>query len=444
MTAVRGYGTGMTPPPVESIIAWYEQRAPESLSLSTAQELPEKSEKWHANPVAKLNPLPAAYIANVCFRNVTGDETPELLAADLRSGTITLWEKPNSNRPAVRVVGQVQHPAHIEVADFDRDGLCDLLIANLGSFSAIDHNLGTVEWLRQRPDGEFENITLCDELGRVADVRAGDLDGDGDLDLVVGEFGWSLTGKTIVFENTGGSPQPKFVRRELDGRGGPVNVPLVDLNGDGRLDIVVCLGQQHETVTCFLNEGELRFTMRDLFRAPHPAWGTSGIEPVDLDQDGDLDLLVTNGDSLDDGVLKPCHGVRWLENTGELNFTPHELVSLPGAHRAQAADFDGDGDLDIVACAYAGEAAAKTPNIRELPAIVLLEQVAPGKFSPTVLERGNCVHPTLAIGDAGPAGIRFAVGDAHMYVLPGTVPSPSVAIWECGPKRPAGRRVSSR
>ena len=72
-------------------------------------------------------------------------------------------------------------------------------------------------------------------------------------------------------------------------------------------------------------------------------------------------------------MLKPYHGVIWLENTGTFPFVEHRLATLPGAQRAQAADLDGDGDLDIVASAFvSGEAAPR------LASLVWLEQTAPG------------------------------------------------------------------
>jgi len=88
-------------------------------------------------------------------------------------------------------------------------------------------------------------------------------------------------------------------------------------------------------------------------RAPHPNWGISNLEVVDLDGDSDFDFLLAHGDTLDDGfAFKPYQGVMWLENRGDDAFDAHRIGALYGAHRAEAADFDGDGDLDVVASAF--------------------------------------------------------------------------------------------
>ncbi len=77
----------------------------------------------------------------------------------------------------------------------------------------------------------------------------------------------------------------------------------------------------------------------------------SGLELADLDQDGDTDVLFTNGDTLDlefpsDVDPYDVHGLSWLENDAG-SFTHHQVVRLWGAYAVRAFDFDGDSDLDL-------------------------------------------------------------------------------------------------
>jgi hypothetical protein len=69
----------------------------------------------------------------------------------------------------------------------------------------------------------------------------------------------------------------------------------------------------------------------------------------DFNGDGKLDILYVNGDNFDySRVLKPYHGVRILENDGKNNFHERYFFPIYGAARAEVADFDNDGDLDIL------------------------------------------------------------------------------------------------
>jgi len=82
-------------------------------------------------------------------------------------------------------------------------------------------------------------------------------------------------------------------------------------------------------------------------------YGSSGISLVDLDADGDSDLLYTSGDAFDyiphTASPRPWHGIQWLENLGDLKFQSHRISNLPGSFSPMTADVDGDGDLDVVA-----------------------------------------------------------------------------------------------
>ena len=79
--------------------------------------------------------------------------------------------------------------------------------------------------------------------------------------------------------------------------------------------------------------------------APDPSFGSTGIQLVDMNADGKLDVLYTNGDIFDPAPLaKPYHGIRWLENQGAYPYQEHFVTQLSAAHAAVAADLTGAGD----------------------------------------------------------------------------------------------------
>jgi hypothetical protein len=298
------------------------------------------------------------------------------------------------------------------MTDVDRDGIKDLLIADLGEFFPADHDKGAVVLLRGLPSGKFGAFWL-DGWPRVADVEAADFNGDGKNDLAVAAFGWRKTGSIAVLENTTArGSQPAFTTHQIDPRPGGIHAIPVDLNKDGHMDLVALLAQEHETVVAYINKGtgDFSFDQKVIYAAPHPNWGSSGIQLVDLDADGDLDVLLTHGDTFDDGVVKPYHGIQWLENRGAFPFVEHTLASMPGVHRAEAADIDGDGDLDIVACALL--AGGSDVDEKTLPALIWLEQTKPGVFARHTIEMGFPRHATLDVGDIdGDGDIDIAVGN---------------------------------
>jgi hypothetical protein len=191
-------------------------------------------------------------------------------------------------------------------------------------------------------------------VGRVADVQPGDFDGDGDVDFAVGLFGQIREGGVGWLQQ---GPAGEFTFQMLRPKPGVVHVPTADIDGDGKLDFVALISQESEEIVAFLGDGKGAFRQRVLYMAGTPLYGSSGIQLVDLDQDGDLDILYTNGDSFDlvgsevpaYFLLRPYHGIEWLENVGNLRFERHDIRRFYGAFRAAAGDLDQDGDLDILA-----------------------------------------------------------------------------------------------
>ena len=433
-TGPRGTAARIVSLPVEwqSILKYYEARAPERLALPAGWPDPDDTLPFKKRTVPGPPGSPNHTVANVRLIDRGGDRRPSVLVSDMRSGV--LYEVSPQDDPATIVqLARLSNPAHAAPVDLDRDGQRDFLVADLGSFLPGDHDRGAVVWLRGRKDGTYTPVTI--KRGpRVADVEAADFDGDGRPDLAIASFGWRRTGDLTILKNeTTDYDHPSFIPHLIDKRTGAIHAVPADLDRDGRSDLITLFAQEHETVVAFLNRGGMRFEAASVYTAPHPNWGSSGIQVVDLDRDGDLDVLMTNGDMFDDQIPKPYHGIRWLENAGTLPFTEHPLASLPGVQRAQAADLDGDGDMDIVACTLGS---SQDAEVRRLPSVVWLEQTLPGRFVRHVLEIGAPTHATLDLGDLDRDGdIDIVVGN---FSLDTPVMGPLTVFENLRRPKPAG------
>ncbi len=428
----------LDPPPIAEVIAHYQAAAPEHLPiLPRTPDGPGLARTLVRAEVAGPHPGQPAAISHVALVHLTDPRRPDILACEMAAGELLIRPADRTDGGTAVLASDLAHPAHAVVSDLDRDGVADIVVADLGSPIPSDDRLGRVLWLRGRKEGGYETRILLSRLGRVCDVEPADFDGDGDLDLVVAVFGWHVAGEILLLEQRRApNGSPEFVRKTLDTRHGTIHVPVVDLNRDGRPDFVALIAQEFEAVVAFLNEGGGKFVKRTLFSAPHPAFGSSGIEMVDLDRDGDLDAVLSNGDVYDSPLIKPYHGVSWLENLGlDRPFARHEVGALYGAHRAVAGDIDGDGDLDIVATSFLGEPYyGEQRKAVGADAVVLFEQTRPGEFRRHALERETCDYPTAAIGDIDADGRPdIVLGRFRNFRFGGAAPAESAGGTGSGP-----------
>lgn len=423
----------LIPPPVLAVEEYFRSRAPDQLMTIPdppgdepgrvhfrVQEINlSKSGSDESNPPA---------ISFISHWPVPGSTRQALLVSEMANGGVDLGD-PRITPFTTRRLTRLNNPLVATGCDLNGNGLPDLIVADLGSFLPADHALGRVSWLPDVNENQSPRpgLPLAEGLGRVADVQAADFDRDGDADLIVAEFGWHRTGRILLLRNVGDVKTPRFATEVIDSRPGTIHVPIVDLNKDGRPDFVALISQEFEVIEAFLGQGDGTFKKHTVFSAGDPAFGSSGIQLVDLDQDGDQDILYTNGDMFDSFLIKPYYGVQWLENTGSYPFTRHPITKFPGVLRALAGDLDRDGDLDIVAAAFLPARTRESAPGGTLDSLIWLEQKGAGQFVRHTIEKGNCIRAALDLADLdGDGDLDIVTGAFRERDLPG---GSAATIW---------------
>lgn len=199
-----------------------------------------------------------------------------------------------------------------------------LAVAGLGAGTALSQSLYTEVTASHLPP---EFVAQC------MDADHGDVDGDGDLDLVLAmEFG-----RNLLLRNDGTgrfrSDAPSMPRTTRDSE----DVALVDVDLDGDLDLVF-VSEDDQVNELFINDGSGRYTdASDRI----PVAGTSNaLAVLDLDGDGALDLLI--GNSGQDRALLNDGAGRFVERSQNYWRNRARTQDL------ELADVDGDGDLDLI------------------------------------------------------------------------------------------------
>ena len=348
-------------------------------------------------------------ISHVQIEDLDEDGLLDVLVCDCTQDTVSwIRQSPKDVFTETLLAERVAAPARTQCIDFDQDGDKDILVAALGQLRPSNEHIGSVLVLDNKGNETFTRRTLLSGVPRVADVRAGDLDGDKDLDLVVTHFGYDQ-GEVRWMKNVDGK---EFESQVIQGLAGGIHGIVHDMNGDRALDIVVLISQQTEQIFIFEGDGAGKFREHSVHDAQNPDFGSAYIEINDLDQDGDPDILYCNGDAFDYLPPRPWpwHGVQWLENQGDLNFQVHRLVDLGGAVCARPADFDRDGDLDI----FVGSAFNdwSTP---ESPSLLLLHNEGSMSYGPVRLANAPTHIQTLDVADLNADGaVDLVTGGMHI------------------------------
>lgn len=256
------------------------------------------------------------------------------------------------------------------MADFNRDGHLDIVSVHESDteYDGRPDGLIRIAFGTGDPD-RWSSVTLGSgsEVGAPEDVAVGDLNGDGYLDIVAA----CELAHLIYFENPGKDAATQTWARHIpkvaSNRGSFIRVYITDLTGDGRVEVVTAnKGAQNPTlemgpkaISWFSIEGSplvsASWVEHELTQVRWPI----NAQPVDLDGDGDLDIV---------GGSVAERRIMWFENLGMGRFSEHRIpvpaTAVPPARRSAAerkvegavvtgfnmdfVDLSRDGRIDIV------------------------------------------------------------------------------------------------
>ena len=312
------------------------------LDVLGAANLGDLAAWWENRTIHRAAVHPVEYVVEPNFddaravriADLDGDAKPDLLGAAFKADRIDWWRNgggDGTSWTARTIAAGFDGAIAAEAGDFDGDGDLDVVGAASGGHDVAwwENTAGSgLLWTKHLIDGTFLEATFVSPV---------DLDRDGDLDVLAA----AATADDVAWWENADSRGTTWVKRLVAGNfNGAVAAAAGDFDGDGDLDLV---GASRHTGMVWWENGDgagVVWIPHGFFFAPGDV---SAVDVADLDRDGDVDILAVSFFGED---------VIWMENLfGDGSSWQANSIKegLKGASSVQAVDMDADGDLDVLA-----------------------------------------------------------------------------------------------
>jgi hypothetical protein len=266
---------------------------------------------------------------SVAIGDLNGDGQPDLAVANRNGNNVSVLLGDGTGSFGMQTTFTTgARPSFVAIGDLDGDGNPDLAVTN-----ATEHTVSVL--INSTAPGAMTPIFAAktDSITGTGpeSVAIDDIDGDGDLDIAVANFG---SNNVSVFLVTG-----TFVRTDFPVGAAPESVATGDLDGNGNLDLAVA-NRNNNNVSVLLGDGTGSFAPQA--NSPFPVGAApESVATGDLDGDGNLDLVTANATS---------NNVSVLLGDGTGSFAPQAnspFTTGTAPSSVAIGDLDGNGNLDL-------------------------------------------------------------------------------------------------